>query len=134
MDFALILRRRRDNRLEGKVMSSSSVSPLSSGVQDLYNSGLLASSVSTNLLSSSSAGQLNQLASSSIALAQIGTLLDFGTASNDSATLSSTATDALAQAVNNELTSSLDAAVSKFLPQTSSSSESSGGSNINLVA
>lgn len=125
-------------------MSSSSASPLSAGAQQLYNNGLLPSSLNSSVLNSASAGQLNQLANSSVALQEIGTL--FGLASpTDSATLSSTAsnallqeinptstdtlgTDPLTQAVNHQLTSSLDAAVRKFLPQ-----ESATSGRINLL-
>jgi hypothetical protein len=90
------------------------------------------------------------MVNSSIALQQVGALLGFGTSSSsgDTATLSSAAsnallqeinpstttssstTDPLTQAVNNQLTSSLNAAVSRFLPQTSATT----GSQINLLA
>jgi hypothetical protein len=134
-----------DNFLEGEAMSSTS------GIQQLSNNGLLPSSLSQTVLNGASSRQLNQLAGSSVALQQAGSLLGFTTSSSsgDSVTLSSTAsnallqeinpsttktasssTDPLTQAVNNELTSRLNAAVSKFLPQSSATT----GSQINLLA
>jgi hypothetical protein len=126
-------------------MSSSSVT-LSAGLQQVYNSGLLPSGLNTSILKSSSASQLNQLASTAVSLQQIGVLLGYGSSSSDSATLSSaannslalegdlqsttsaTGTDPLTVAVNNALTSSLNAAADKFLPQ-----NNSAGSSINLL-
>jgi hypothetical protein len=86
---------------------------------------------------------------SGVALQEVNTLFGLGTSSTDSATLSptanaliqeinptattsagSTSSDPLTQAVSNELTSSLNAAVNQFLPQNTSTN----GSNINLLA
>jgi hypothetical protein len=86
---------------------------------------------------------------SGIALQEVNTLFSLGNSSSDSATLSPTATaliqeinpsattsttsdstDPLTAAVDNELTSSLNAAVNQFLPQ----STSTNGSRINLLA
>jgi hypothetical protein len=111
----------------------------SSGIQRLLNDGLLPSSLSQSALNQASAGQLNQMVSSSIALQQVNALFGTGSSSADSATLSPTAnallqaaaTDPLTQAISNELTSTLNAAISQFLPQSSSSSS---GSLINLLA
>jgi hypothetical protein len=128
-------------------MSSTTTTALSAGAQQLYNHGLLPSSLPNSVLNSSSSSELSKLADSSVALQETAAL--FGFSSNvDSADLSSTAsnallqeinptssstssaTDPLTQAVNNELTSSLNAAVSKYLPQGGTTS----GSQINLLA
>jgi len=121
-----------------------------SGIQQLSNDGLLPSGVSQSVLNGASAGQLSQMVDSSIALQQVGALLGFGNSSssgdtaalssaasnallqeiNPSTTTSSSTTDPLTQAVNNQLTSSLNAAVSQFLPQTPATT----GSQINLLA
>ncbi len=127
-------------------MSNTSTSPLSAGVQQIYNAGLLPSSLSTSTLKGASASQLNKIASSTIASQEVSALLGGG---GDSASLSSTATNALLQEINpsstgsssssttdpltaaveNALTSSLNAAVKKFdAPSTTQT-----GSNINLV-
>ncbi len=105
----------------------SSVSSLSAGVQQLYNDGLLPSGVNPSTLNGASAAQLNKMASSSMALQEVGTL--FGT---DTASLSSAASapDPLTAAVDNLLTSSLNAAAKQFLPPSSTTT----GSNINLLA
>jgi hypothetical protein len=117
------------------------------GIQQLSNDGLLPSSFNQSLLANASTSQLNQIAGSSIALQEVGSLLGFASASTDSASLSSTAsnallqeinpsvttsssTDPLTQAVNDELTASLNAASAKFLPQNSPAT----GSQINLLA
>jgi hypothetical protein len=112
-------------------MSSISANPLSSaGTQQLYNQGLLPTSLSNSVLNNASSSDLSQLANTSIALQQTGTLLGFTpTTSTDSVALSSAATDPLTQAVTNALTSNLNQAVAQFLPQ-----ESTTGSQINLVA
>jgi hypothetical protein len=129
--------------LEEKVMSSTS------GIQQLSNAGLLPSSISQSVLGKASAVQLNQIAGSGLALQQVNALFGTGGSSTDSATLSpaasaliqeinpsqdtiggSTGTDPLTQAVSNELTSSLNAAVNQFLPQNSSAN----GTRINLLA
>jgi len=120
-----------------------------SGIQQLSNAGLLPSGVSQSVLNQASATQLNQMVGSGVALQEVNTLFGLGSSSTDSATLSPTAnaliqeinptattstrsasTDPLTQAVSNELTSSLNAAVNQFLPQSSSPN----GSNINLLA
>jgi hypothetical protein len=117
-----------------------------SGVQQLQNDGLLPSTLSQGVLNKASSNQLNQLVNASVALQKVGALFGTGSSSTDSATLSPTAsnallqeinpsqassstTDPLTQAVNHELTYSLNAAVTQFLPQSSSSS----GSQINLL-
>jgi len=111
-------------------MSSISVSPLSAGTQQLYNQGLIPTNLPNSVLNNASSGDLSQLASTSIALEQSATLLGITPTSNtDSVALSSAATDPLTQAVTNALTTNLNAAVSKFLPQ-----ESTTGSQINLLA
>ena len=120
-----------------------------SGIQQLSNAGLLPSSLSQSVLNQASPTQLNQMVGSGVALQEVNTLFGLGSSSTDSATLSPTAnaliqeinptattstrsasTDPLTQAVSNELTSSLNAAVNQFLPQSSSPN----GSNINLLA
>ena len=121
-------------------MSSSSVNPLSAGVQQLYNSGLLPTSLNNSVLNNAQAGQLSQLANSSVALQEVNSLFGLGSTSTDSATLSSaasnallqeinpastsssSATDLLTQAVDNALTSSVNAAVQKFLLPASNTS------------
>jgi hypothetical protein len=126
-------------------MSATTTTALSAGAQQLYDHGLLPSSVPNSVLNTSSSSELSKLADSSVALQETAALFGF---SSDSASLSSTAsnallqeinptssssssaTDPLNQAVNNELTSSLDAAVSKYLPQGGTTS----GSQINLLA
>jgi hypothetical protein len=130
-------------------MSSSPTSSLSAGVQQLYNDGLLPSNLSTSTLKNASAGQLNKIAASSIASQEVNVLLGGGSSVSDTASLSSTATNALLQeinpssttgssttdaltaAVNNALTSSLNAAVKKFAAPTSNTTT---GSQINLLA
>jgi hypothetical protein len=128
-------------------MSSSSTAALSAGVQQLYNDGLLPSSLNASTLNGTSSAQLNKMASSSIELQQINALFGTGT-SSDSSSLSSTATNALLQeinpspttstsstldpltaAVDNALTSNINAAVNQFAP----SSSTATGSNINLL-
>lgn len=120
-----------------------------SGIQQLSNAGLLPSSLSQSVLNQASPTQLNQMVGSGVALQEINTLFGLGSTSTDSATLSptasaliqeinptattsttSTSTNPLTAAVDNELTSSLNAAVSKFLPQNTSTN----GSQINLLA
>jgi hypothetical protein len=127
-------------------MSSTTTTALSAGAQQLFDHGLLPSSVPNSVLNSSSSTELSKLADSSIALQETAALFGFSS-NSDSATLSSTAsnallqeinptssstsaTDPLTQAVNNELTSSLNAAVNKYLPQGGTTS----GSQINLLA
>ena len=113
-------------------MSSSGTSTLSAGVQQLYNQGILPSNVGTSTLKNASATQLNQLATTSVASQEIGTLLGYN---NDSATLSSAAnsylsssTDPLTAAVNESLLSAGTAAADKFLPQNSTT-----GSQVNVL-
>ena len=124
-------------------MSSPSINTLSAGVQQLYNQGLLPSSLSTTALNNSSAGQLNQLANTTIATQETATLLGLN---SDTSSLSSTATNALLQEINPTTTSSSNttdpltaavdssilaagtAAADKFLPQSSTN-----GSQINVV-
>jgi len=127
-------------------MSTSTTGALSSGVQQLYNDGLLPSSLNASTLNNASASQLNKIVGSTLALQQVNALFGTGTTSSDSASLSSTATNALLQeinpsttttstidpltaAVDNALTSSINAAVSKFEP----SSTSTTGSTVNVV-
>jgi len=126
-------------------MSTTNSSQLSAGVQQLYNAGLLPSSLSNSTLNAASASQLNKMASSTLASQEVSALLGGG---GDSASLSSTATNALLQeinpsptnsttstadlltaAVNNEITSSLNAAVSRF----ASPGSTQNGSNVNVV-
>jgi len=126
-------------------MSTTTTSPLSAGVQQLYNAGLLPSSLSSSTLNGASASQLNRIANSTIAGEEVSALLG---GAGDSANLSSTATNALLQAINpsstsstsstfdlltaavdNALTSSLNAAVSKF----ASPNPTQTGSNVNVV-
>jgi hypothetical protein len=130
-------------------MSTSSVTPLSAGVQQLYNAGLLPSGVSNTVLNQASSSQLTQMADSSISVQEVNSLLGLGSSSTDSSSLSPTASaliqeinpsattssttssaDPLTQAVNNQLTSTLNSAVSQFLPQSSSSTT---GTNVNVV-
>ena len=118
----------------------SSVSALPEGAQQLFDRGLLPSSLNSSVLNEASASQLNQLAGSSIALQEIGTLFGIGNASTDSATLSSAASNALLREINpssssdasgmdvlneavaNQLSSKLNEAVNKFLPAAPSTS------------
>lgn len=130
-------------------MAATPITALSSGVQTLYNSGLLPDSLTQTQLASTSAAQLNQLAASSLALQQSSVLFGNGTAA-DSVNLSSNATNALlqqinpsgdyadstpssadylTQAVNNQLTNNIDSAVNKFLPATTTTA-----TNVNVVA
>jgi len=128
-------------------MSTSTTSPLSGGVQQLYKDGLLPSNLSASTLNSASASQLNKIAGSAIALQEVGTILGFGsgTTATDSATLSPTAansllsnssatstTDPLTAAVDNALTYKINAAVNQF-DQTNSSTSSASGSQINVL-
>jgi hypothetical protein len=125
-------------------MSTTSVNPLSAGVQQLYNQGLLPSNLSPATLSKFSVNQINQLAKLSVANQDISAL--FQTAS-DSSALSTTATsnallqeinpistsnantpDPLTTAVTNALLANGNAAASKFLPPVSTT-----GHNINVV-
>ena len=126
-------------------MSTSTTGALASGVQQLYNDGLLPSSLNASTLNKASASQLNSMVGSTLALQQVGALLGGGSASSDSASLSSTATNALLQeipsssatsatdpltaAVDNALTSNLNAAVNKFEPTSSGTT----GSTINVL-
>jgi hypothetical protein len=127
-------------------MSTASTGVLASGVQQLYNDGLLPASLNASTLNKASASQLNKIVSSTLSLQQVSTLLGTGIAPSDSASLSSTATNALLQeinpssttssttdpltaAVDNALTSSLNAAVNKFEPASSNTT----GSTINVV-
>src|ERR1700722_17630307 len=87
-------------------MSTTPTSSLSAGVQQLYNDGLLPSGASASTLKGASASQLNKMAASSIALQEEGTLLGTGSSSSDTASLSSTATNALLQEINPTSTSS----------------------------
>ena len=125
-------------------MSTSTTSPLSGGVQQLYKDGLLPSNLSASTLNSASASQLNKIAGSAIALQEVGTILGFGsgTTATDSATLSPTAansllsnsiaTSTLTAAVDNALTYKINAAVNQF-DQTNSSTSSASGSQINVL-
>lgn len=126
---------------------ASTASPLSSGVQTLYDEGIFQSSVSQTTLSKASASQVNQLAASSAALQQVNAL--FGNGTQDNVSLSSDATNALLQAINppsaedsssnasdyltqavsNALTNNINSAVNQFLPSTTSKS----GTNVNVV-
>jgi hypothetical protein len=111
-------------------MSSISVNPLSAGTQQLYDKGLIPTSLPNSVLNNASSGALSRLANTSIALQQTATLLGITpTANTDSVALSSATTDSLTQAVTNALTSNLNQAAAQFLPQ-----ESTKGSQINLVA
>lgn len=127
-------------------MSTASTGVLASGVQQLYNDGLLPASLNASTLNKASASQLNKIVGSTLSLQQVSTLLGTGSAPSDSASLSSTATNALLQeinpssttssttdpltaAVDNALTSSLTAAVNKFEPASSNTT----GSTINVV-
>jgi hypothetical protein len=129
-------------------MSVSPTSSLSAGVQQVLNAGLLPANLNASTLNGASAAQLNQLAKSATALQQVGTLLGFGTASTDSATLSSAANNALLQeinppatsaassttdpltaAVDNALTYTSNAAVNQFAPASSAAT----GTQINLL-
>ncbi len=101
-------------------MSTSINPPLSNGVQDLYNAGLLPSTVGLQVLNGASGAtslQVTKLASSTLALQEAAALFSPSTSTtSDTATLSTTANDALNQAVSNELTAAGNAAASKFLP------------------
>ena len=124
-------------------MATASVNALSAGVQQLYKSGLLPTALKTVNLT---ARQLNALASSSISSQEVSQL--FGSGISDSVSLSSAATNALLQEINPSasatvaggdplslavsaaLTSSVNAAAAKFLPQ---GGVGSSGGGINLV-
>jgi hypothetical protein len=124
---------------------SSTANALPSGIQQLYDTGLLSYNLSQQTLSTASGPQLNRIANASVALQQISALLDNGN-SSDSVNLSPEALNALllqsnssqndtgsadyfTQAVNNQLTNNVNSAVNTFLP---TSSVHSGG-NINVV-
>jgi len=127
-------------------MSTTSTSALSSGVQQLYNQGVLPSSVSTSTLSQASPSQLNTLARLNIANQQASVL--FGSSAyTDSAALSTVATsnalaqevnplsnsdnstpDPLTAAVNNALEAQGNAAANQFLPPVTTT-----GSKINVL-
>jgi hypothetical protein len=124
---------------------SSTANALPSGIQQLYDTGLLPSSLSQQTLNTASTPQLNRIADNTIALQQIGVLLGNGNAS-ESASLSPEAAGALlvqsdsfgndngpsdyfTQAVNNQLTNNLNSVVNAFLPVSSTHS----GNNINVV-
>lgn len=106
---------------------------LSAGLQQLYNNGLLPSNVSTTVLNSASPSQLNKLVSSSLAMQEASALLGSGSSFTDTANLSSTAVDSLTQAVDNSLTANGDAAVAKFLPQTSATANTSNSLSSGLI-
>jgi hypothetical protein len=113
-------------------MSSSTTSALSAGVQQLYNAGLLPSHVNASTLNSASSSQINKMTGSAIALQEVSALFGLG----DSVSLSPTAsvasnTDPLAAAVDNALTSQINAAVNQFAPSATSPTT---GSLINLLA
>jgi hypothetical protein len=108
-------------------MSATSVSGLSAGVQELYDKGFFSSSVSTSTLKSLTATQLDQLATMNVATQEAAVLLGSGSSLTDSTSLSATAqsaADALTTAVSNQLTASVNAAVSQFVPKNSSSTGS----------
>jgi hypothetical protein len=127
-------------------MSTTSTSPLSAGVQQLYNQGVLPSGVSTTTLSKASTSQLNQLARLTVANQETSIL--FGSSSYaDSSALSTTATnnallqeinpissfssstsDPLTTAVDNALLSQGNTAASHFLPPPTTT-----GSKINVL-
>jgi hypothetical protein len=124
---------------------SSTTNALPSGIQQLYDTGLLPDSLSQQTLNTASAPQLNQIAGNTIALQQIGVLLGNGDGA-DSVSLSPEAAGALlvqsnpsgndngpsdyfTQAVNNQLTNNVNSAVNTFLPVSNTHS----GNNINVV-
>jgi hypothetical protein len=126
-------------------MSTSNVNSLSAGVQQLYNQGLLPSSLSTAAISKFTPNQINQLARLSVASQDINAL--FQTAS-DSTSLSTVATsnaliqeinplsnsnantpDPLTTAVDNALLTPGNNAASSFLPPTTTTT----GSKINVL-
>jgi hypothetical protein len=124
---------------------SSTANALPSGIQQLYDIGLLPDSLSQQTLNTASAPQLNRIAGNTAALKQIGVLLGNGNG-NDSVSLSPEAAGALlvqssssgndngpsdyfTQAVNNQLTNNINSAVNTFLPVSSTHS----GNNINVV-
>jgi hypothetical protein len=119
-------------------MSSPNVSSLSAGVQQLYNQGLLSNGLSTGALQSATTGQLNQLATSSIAGQETATLLGLN---SDTSALSSTATNYLtastaANTTTDALTAAVDASIlapgttaaNQYLPQAVTN-----GSKINVL-
>ena len=126
----------------------STTTTLSAGVQQIYNAGLLPSSLSTSTLGGATSGQLNKIVASTIASEQVSALWGMGS-NSDTAGLSSTAenallqeinptstssassstTDPLTAAVDNALTSSLNAAVNKFASPTTDAT----GTNVNVV-
>jgi hypothetical protein len=116
---------------------SSTANVLPSGIQQLYDTGLLPNSLSQQTLNTASAPQLNRIAGNTIALQHIGVLLANGNAS-DSVSLSPEAAGALddngpgdyfTQAVNNQLINNVNSAVNTFLPVSSTHS----GNNIDVV-
>ncbi|HEY1950326.1 MAG TPA: hypothetical protein VGG97_25170 [Bryobacteraceae bacterium] len=124
---------------------SSSANARPSGIQQLYDTGLLPDSLSQQTLDSASTPQLNQIAANTVALQQIEVLLGNGNGA-DSVSLSPEAAGALlvqsdssgnnngpsdyfTQAVNNQLTNNINSAVNAFLPVSSTHS----GNNINVV-
>jgi hypothetical protein len=124
---------------------SSTANALSSGIQQLYDTGLLPNSLSQQTLDTASAPQLNRIAGAAVALQQVGVLLENGNVS-DSVSLSPEAAGALlvqsdssgndngpsdyfTQAVNNQLTNNVNSAVNTFVPLCNTHS----GNNINAV-
>ena len=123
----------------------SAITALPSGIQQLYDSGLLPSNLSQSTLSSASGSQLNQIANANTALQQIDALLG-NTSSSDSVFLSpdalnslllpgnssqdsNTSADFFTQAVNNALTNNINSAVNTFLPPSTTPT----GTKINVV-
>jgi hypothetical protein len=124
---------------------SSTTSALPSGIEQLYDSGLLPSNLSQETLNTASGSQLNQIAGATVALQQVSALLG-NAGSSDSVTLSPEALNSLllpgnsaqdnsvsgdyfTQAVNNALTNNINSAVNTFLPPSTTHT----GTNINVV-
>ena len=124
---------------------SSTANALTSGVQRLYDAGLLPKDLSQQTLDTASPAQLNQISGATVGLQQVSALLGNGYPS-DSVNLSpealtaillqsnsvedsTTAADYFSQAVNNQLTNNVNSAVDTFLPASGSRS----GTNINVV-
>jgi hypothetical protein len=124
---------------------SSTTSALPSGLDQLYNAGLLPNNLSQQTLSNATTSQLNQITTAAVALQQVGALLG-NPSSSDSAFLSPEALNSLllpgnssqdtsgsgdyfTQAVNNALTNNINSAVNTFLPASTPVS----GTNVNVV-
>ena len=117
--------------------STTEVSSLSAGIQQLYNKGFLSGGLSAGVIKNASSQQLAQLANSSTAGQEAATLLGV---KSDSSSLSeaansflstngSTTNDPLASAVEKAILAPGTAAASRYLPQ----AKTQNGEYINVL-